>query len=247
MPPPSSPSPTRRGVTRRQSLDLSAQATESADVVGWTATRPSTPSQLAVDVVDVMQMVEQAHSRSKRTQHVTFAAVEASQIAAHEVNPSDRPTTPDRDRPSTPQHPCTPLRLDQLESEFFDFSPNKSPGGDLLASISQSPSLTMLTSRAPLLRMGSMDDLLTNESSPSLFRSPGALPKTPKKSPFGTGVSAPYGPRITSPFGTPSRTGPRQSGIEDDELSSFFQSPSRFDAMFSGLPGLGSPSSHDRW
>lgn len=242
MLPPSSPSPSGRA-RRHSGSSLNPPLT---GVISDAATRPSTPPQHLADVAEVMRIMEQAtHKRSVR-----HAAT--SQAIAHlEANLSERPTTPVRNQPATPSLPSTPLRLDQLESELFNFSPHKSPAGDLFTTVAHSPSLSVFTSRAPLLHMGGMDDLLSSETFPSSFRTPGSLPKTPKKSPFGLGGSSSSHPlpRMTSPFGTPSRMGPKRSPRDfDDDFSRYLQSPSSFGDMFSGLPGLNnSPSAHDHW
>ncbi|TFK86976.1 hypothetical protein K466DRAFT_599870 [Polyporus arcularius HHB13444] len=251
MGPPSSPTPARR------KRATAATSLGKCDGGSPAAARPTTPTLLSTDAVKSV-CTQQPDKEARRTRpSLLHPGLVASAIAAAGSGEEDqeRPSTPDR--PVTPPPPSTPIRSDlpstpsgiaQLESELFDFSPCKSGGRSqarLTPMLPQSPSLSVFNSRAPLLHMGSIDDFLAADPPPFPTRSPAMHPRTPKKSPFPGGSSSAHSLRVASPFGTPSRSHPRDGdfGLEDD-LARWFSSP------YGGIPSgteAGSPSGLTYW
>ena len=186
----------------------------------------------------------------------------ASAIAAendNDVEEAERPSTPDR--AVTPPPPSTPIRVEDLEAELFDFSPFKSfaADGNNLFGLSTSPTLhsamspSVFTSRAPLLRMSKLDELLAGNGDPAsilenAMRSPAApAPRTPKRSPFLCGVGAGTSSfRIASPFGTPSRNSMRDAfHPSDDDWLQLYQSSNDLFAAYTTIANSPTPSNRE--
>lgn len=230
MHPPSSPTPDRRGVTGlRRAVSSSKPKSPAAIIPPSLVHKPMSPS----------SVMNRLH-----------ASLIASAIDAESSQSSDdieRPSTPDHT--VTPPPSSTPLRVDDLEAELIDFSPFRSLSADVAqlfgASTSSgflppSPSLSVFTTRAPLLQ-GSMEDLAGDWMS-AVSRSPVApIPKTPKKSPLFT-----QSLRMISPFGTPSRSSRDALFDTEDDWTRHFHSPSDLFAAYTTLGASPSPSHSNR-